>query len=88
MNLPKHLIKAVETGNFHIYHVDHVDQAIELLTKATPGIMDEYHLFPDDSLYGKVQSRLAMLAEGELEEEGFLKRLTQKVADFFIDRLR
>tara|TARA_B100001094_G_C18195614_1_gene810631 strand:- start:3410 stop:5155 length:1746 start_codon:yes stop_codon:yes gene_type:complete len=83
LNLPKPILKAIETKNFHIYQVKHVDEAIKLLTGEKPGEMDKYHFFPDETLYGKVQSRLALLADSDHDEGNFLKRFFQRIADFF-----
>lgn len=54
---------AIEQGQFNIYPVEHVDQAIEVLTGISAGAMDEHGEFPPDSVNSKVQARLQHFAE-------------------------
>jgi predicted ATP-dependent protease len=56
------VVKAVEAGRFHIYAVDTVDQGIEVLTGKTAGVRDETGRFPDKSINGLVEHRLATFA--------------------------
>jgi lon-related putative ATP-dependent protease len=77
------VVEAVEAGQFHIYPMRTVDQAIELLTGIPAGERDEEGNFPEGSINQRVESRLIELAEkqrafsaptkgkeGEEEEEG------------------
>lgn len=57
------LSDAIEQGQFNIYPVEHVDQAIEVLTGISAGAMDEHGEFPPDSVNSKVQARLRHFAE-------------------------
>lgn len=49
---------AVQQQQFSIYAVDHVDQAIALLTGMPAGTPDVNGLYPEDSCNGRVQLRL------------------------------
>lgn len=81
LNLPNNVVQAVKNKKFAIFLVKHVDEAIALLTDKTPGQMDEFHFFPDDSLYGLVQARLSMLSEHD--EEGWWTKVIQKLTHPF-----
>lgn len=61
--LRKDVIEAVEAGQFRIYPVETVDQGIELLTGIPAGEPDENGKYPEDTINGLVQKRLAELAE-------------------------
>jgi lon-related putative ATP-dependent protease len=61
--LRQDVIEAVNNGQFHIYAVETIDQGIELLTGVPAGEADEDGNFPDDTINGKVQKRLAVMAE-------------------------
>lgn len=71
LNLDINIIDAVNAGQFHLYGIEHIDEAVELLMHLKAGVPDENNDFPDDSLYGLVQDRLARLAGYEDEERGF-----------------
>jgi lon-related putative ATP-dependent protease len=55
------LVEAAAAGRFHVYPVETVDQAVELLTGVPAGEPDEEGLYPPESVYGQVQQRLAEL---------------------------
>jgi lon-related putative ATP-dependent protease len=57
--LHKDVVEAVAAGAFHIWCVDHVDQAMELLTGQMAGRPDADGVFPMNSVNGQVQLRLA-----------------------------
>jgi hypothetical protein len=61
--LRKDVIEAVEAGQFSIYPVETVDQGIELLTGIPAGEPDENGQYPEDTINGLVQKRLAELSE-------------------------
>ena len=72
--LDDRVISAVEEGQFHIYAVDHIDQAVTILTGMTAGQRDAEGLFPPESVNGKVEEQLIRFATlrkqfGEEEEE-------------------
>lgn len=57
------VIEAVSEGQFHVYPVETVDQGIEILTGVPAGEPDEAGNYPEKSVNGLVQKRLAELAE-------------------------
>ncbi|HSH58015.1 MAG TPA: ATP-binding protein [Halomonas sp.] len=57
--LKREVREAIEAGEFRVYAVRHVDEALELLTGEAPGEADEEGNFPEESLNGRVQARLA-----------------------------
>lgn len=61
--LRQDVVDAVEAGQFQVYPVDHVDQALELLTGLSAGKRNEQGLFPEGSINRRVQGRLMELAE-------------------------
>lgn len=82
LNLKPAIIKAVEQQQFHIYHVEHIDEAVELLMNKTAGKADEDHHFPEESLYGLVQARLDRLAGYPEEEKTLLGKFLDKIRHF------
>lgn len=73
--LKREVREAMAAGEFRIFAVRHVDEALALLTGETPGEADEEGNFPAESLNGRVQARLARFqavvkaAEGDEEED-------------------
>jgi lon-related putative ATP-dependent protease len=65
--LRKDVIEAVETGKFHIYPVQTIDEGIEILTGMPAGILDESGNYPENSVNGKVHRRLVELAQKRLQ---------------------
>ncbi len=57
------VVAAIREERFHIYPVTTVDEGIELLTGVAAGEPDPGNRYPDDTVNGKVQQRLAELAE-------------------------
>ena len=57
------VVEAVEAGQFHIYPMRTVDEAIELLTGIPAGERDEEGNFPEGSVNQLVEARLIELAE-------------------------
>ncbi len=55
--------EAVEKGLFHIHAVDHVDQAMEILSEVPAGQESEEDVFPAGSFNEKVRSRLKSMAD-------------------------
>jgi predicted ATP-dependent protease len=60
--LREDVVDAVRTGRFHVYAVEHVDQAAALLTGLPAGQSDADGQWPSASLNGRVQARLSELA--------------------------
>lgn len=52
------VVHAAQTGQFHVYAVETVDQALELLTDREIGIRDEQDKFPSKSVNGLVEAQL------------------------------
>ncbi|AQS35803.1 putative ATP-dependent protease [Shewanella psychrophila] len=82
LNLSANLVAAIEDKKFSLYQIDHIDEAVELLMKMTAGVADENNDFPEDSLYGLVQGRLANLAGYSDEESTFFEKLLRKLKFF------
>ncbi|MCA3749600.1 MAG: Lon protease family protein, partial [Rubrobacter sp.] len=61
--LRQDVVEAVERGEFHIYPVRTVDEGLELLTGLPAGEPDEEGRFPEDTVNGMVERRLAELSE-------------------------
>ncbi len=57
------VVQAVRDGTFSIYAVEHVDQAIELLTGVAAGAPDAAGNWPGASVNGRVAKRLHELAD-------------------------
>lgn len=60
--LQPELVAAVAEGSFHLHAVDHVDQAMALLSGVEAGMADAEGLFPAQSVNGRVMSRLKEFA--------------------------
>jgi predicted ATP-dependent protease len=67
--LREDLVRAVHAGRFHLYAVDHVDQAMALLIGLEAGQCDEHGEFPLDTINGRVASRLLEFARLRQEQE-------------------
>ena len=61
--LRQDVVEAVEAQQFQVYPVDHVDQALSLLTGQPAGEMDEKGEFPEGSVNRKIRDRLLDFAE-------------------------
>lgn len=55
------VIDACKKSLFAIYAVEHVDQAIKLMTGCPAGLISEKGRYAKNTLYGKIQQRLAAL---------------------------
>jgi lon-related putative ATP-dependent protease len=53
------VVEAVKAGQFHVYAVDHVEQAMELLTGMPAGMPDAEGIYPEGSVNWSIQLRLA-----------------------------
>ncbi len=78
LNLHPDVIQAVKQQKFHLYQVEHMDEAVEILMKKPAGVRDEQGQFEGNSLYGLVQTRLEGLAGYGEEESSFLAKLLAK----------
>jgi lon-related putative ATP-dependent protease len=61
--LKREVVDAVAAGKFDVYPVASVDEGIEILTGVPAGRRDELGRFPENSLNGRVERRLAEFAE-------------------------
>jgi lon-related putative ATP-dependent protease len=61
--LRKDVVEAAEQGQFHVWPIATVDEAVELLTGLAAGERDASGRFPEGSLNGRVDARLASFAE-------------------------
>jgi predicted ATP-dependent protease len=57
------VVDAVAAGRFHVYPVETVDGGMELLTGIPAGERDERGEYPEGSVNGLVERRLAELTE-------------------------
>lgn len=67
--LKDEVIEAVENGDFQIYGIDSVDQALEILTDKKAGKLSKKGNFPKGSVNYKVLERLRDIADIGREEE-------------------
>ena len=65
--LRRDVVEAVEEKKFSVWGVEHVDEAISVLTGIKAGTVDKKGQFPDDSLNARVQQRLQQMAEQAVE---------------------
>ncbi|GLU30892.1 AAA family ATPase [Trinickia caryophylli] len=61
--LREDVVAAAAAGRFHIYAVESVDEAVEVLTGIAAGVADAQGCFPADSVNGRVCARLASFAQ-------------------------
>jgi predicted ATP-dependent protease len=61
--LRQDVVETAEAGQFHIYPMQTVDQAMELLTGIPAGARDAEGDWPEDSINQRVEARLIELAE-------------------------
>ncbi|PSW21952.1 ATP-dependent protease [Photobacterium sanctipauli] len=59
--LRKDIVDAVEKGEFHIWAIGHVTEAIEILTGITAGEVSPDGIYPTESVFGKAQVKLNAL---------------------------
>jgi len=57
------VVEAVARGQFHVWPVRSVDEALELLTGLAAGARDEKGAFPEGSVNARVEARLVALAD-------------------------
>ncbi|QYJ91967.1 S16 family serine protease [Shewanella halotolerans] len=79
LNLAPAVINAVKAKEFHLYQVEHTDQAVAILMNKPAGSRDDNGQFPEESLYGMVQARLEGLAGYPDEERSFFANLLHKL---------
>jgi predicted ATP-dependent protease len=57
--LKTEVVEAVEQGQFHVWSVDTIDEAIEILTGIPAGVPDANGTYPADTVHGRVSQRIA-----------------------------
>jgi predicted ATP-dependent protease len=65
--LREDVVDAVEAGQFHVYAIGHVDEAVALLTGVSAGERGADGDFPEGSVNALVEQRLVALAESRRE---------------------
>lgn len=56
------VVDAVARGEFHVLAVDHVDEALTLVTGAEAGVPDDAGDYPPGSVHGRAQARIRLFA--------------------------
>ncbi|CAD5106957.1 Lon protease family protein [Zestomonas carbonaria] len=67
--LDDRVLQAVRNGQFHVYAVRYVDEALSLLVGREVGVADDQGNFPEGSVNAQVVERLREIAELDMEEE-------------------
>ncbi len=67
--LDERVLQAVRSGQFNVYAVRHVDEALSLLLGEPAGSPDERGRFPAGSVNARVVQRLREIAEMDMEED-------------------
>ena len=67
--LDERVLQAVRAGQFNVYSVRHVDEALSLLAGIAVGEPDVDGVFPEDSVNAQVVERLREISELGMEEE-------------------
>ncbi len=72
--LRQEIVESVKKGEFHIWSISRIEDGIEILTGMKAGTMTKDGTYPEDTVFGKVDSRLTELAQivkrfGKQEEE-------------------
>jgi len=57
--LNQELVAAAEAGQFSVYAVDHIEQAMELLTGLPAGMQDAKGIYPEGTINHRIRLRLA-----------------------------
>ena len=70
--LRKEVVDAVKEGKFHIYAIDHIDDAVELLMGIPAGTLQPDGTYPEGTLHWMVEKRLTEMREAlkEKKEKG------------------
>ncbi|MEK9710930.1 MAG: S16 family serine protease, partial [Thalassolituus sp.] len=57
------VLRAIESGMFHVYCVRHVDEALRLLLNSEPGVADNKGNFPSGTTNAAIIKRLEQIAK-------------------------
>jgi len=75
LNLPANICSAIERGDFSIYPVNHIEQAIDLCFNIDAGVVNEQGCYPEESLYGVIEQRIYAINNPEPEHQSIFNRL-------------
>jgi len=75
LNLSPQVINAINDGQFKIYPVQHIEQAISLAFDLTAGKCDKDGDYPEDSLYGVIKERIDQINNPQPLSAGWLDKL-------------
>ena len=76
--LRREVVEAVADGRFHVYSVGTVDEALEMLTGRPAGQRGEDGFYPEESVNGRVEERLAAFASLRMAfQQGKVEQLAQ-----------
>jgi predicted ATP-dependent protease len=62
--LREDVLDAIQTGWFHVWAVDSIDEGLELLTGVKAGHRGKNGRFPSESVHGRVEAKLKAISEG------------------------
>lgn len=65
--LKKEVIDEVKKRKFHIYQVSNIKEGIEILTGMQAGEIDKKGIFPENTIYGKIQKQLETYLKRSVE---------------------
>ena len=65
--LRREIIDHVKNGKFHIYEVSTTEEGIEILTGMPAGTPDENGNYPKDTVYGRIEEKLAIYLKRSME---------------------
>ena len=68
MMLDSEVVAAVKAGDFHIYAVSHVEEAVAMLMGTPAGIPDSKGRYPKGTVFGIIQQRFEKMREHERQE--------------------
>ncbi len=66
--LPEEVVDSASAGQFHVWACSKAEEGLAILTEMTMGERDENGLYPEESLFGRVQARLESIREVLREE--------------------
>jgi len=75
LNLSPKLIAAITAGQFKVYPVDHIEQAISLAFDLDAGQCDKHGDYPENSLYGVIKHRIDLINNPIHPDESWLDKL-------------
>ncbi len=83
--LPQELIDEVKSKSFHIYAVEKIENAIEIMMNYPAGYKERKNgtnrfVYPENSVYGKANKRLAELSEAVQEAKSEKKQVIKKLS--------